>query len=263
VDEALRFYHETLGLPVGHQATVADQGVRAVLLPVGEDEIELLEPTNPAGGVARFLEKKGEGVHHLCMETADVAAALARVKAANLPLIDQVPRQGLAGTIAFLHPGACHGVLIEMAQPSHEPHRPPPVAGGVHATRVATIYVATKDLVATAENYAKNFDATITNPDRDSSFGVVRTQVQIGGSHLTLLDAGELAALPADVPFVGSRREGVLGFCLGVEDFVAAARYLKDRGIGLSIRGGETGSPVGRVLADETHGVSVFLTPRN
>jgi methylmalonyl-CoA/ethylmalonyl-CoA epimerase len=234
-----------------------------VLLPVGEDEIELLEPTNPAGGVARFLEKKGEGIHHLCMETPDVAAALARVKAAGLPVIDQAPRRGLAGTIAFLHPGACHGVLVEMAQPPQGAHGTPPVAAGVRATRIATICVATKDLAAAAENYLKNFDARVADPARDSSFGVMRTQVRIGGSHLTLLDAGELAALPADDPFLGSRREGVLGLCLEIDDFAAAGRHLMERGIGVSIRGVETGSPIGRVLADNTHGVSLFLTSRN
>lgn len=262
VGEALRFYHKVLGLPVGHQATVADQGVHAVLLPVGEDEIELLEPTNPAGGVARFLEKKGEGVHHLCMETPDVAAALARVKAANLPVIDQAPRQGVAGTIAFLHPGACHGVLIEMAQPLQAAHQTPLAAGGIRATTMDTIYVATKDLAAAAENYAKNFDATVTGPVRDPNFGATRAVVQIGASRLTLLDAGELSASPADDPFLGNRREGVLGLCLGVEDFAAAGSYLIGKGIGLSVRGAGTGSPIGRLLANNTHGVSLFLSPR-
>jgi len=261
VGEALRFYHEVLGLPVGHQATVADQGVHAVLLPVGDDEIELLEPTNPAGGVARFLEKKGEGVHHLCMETGDVAAALARVKEANLPVIDQVPRQGLAGTIAFLHPGACHGVLIEMAQPPQAAHQTPLAGNGIRATRINTIYVATKELTAAAENYAKNFDATVTGPARDVNFGVMRAVVRIGTSRLTLLDAGELSASPADDPFVGNRREGVLGLCLGVEDLAAAEYYLKGKGIAVVVRGAGTGSSIGRLLTDNTHGVSLFLSP--
>ena len=263
VGEALRFYHEVLGLPVGHQATVADQGVHAVLLPVGDEEIELLEPTNPAGGVARFLEKKGEGVHHLCMETGDVAAALARVKEANLPVIDQVPRQGLAGTIAFLHPGACHGVLIEMAQPPQAAHQTPLTAAGIRATRMDTIYVATKDLAAAAENYAKNFDATVTGPVRDLNFGATRAVVQIGTSRLTLLDAGELSASPADDPFLGNRREGVLGLCLEVEDFAAAGSYLKEKKIDLSVRRAGAGSPIGRLLANNTHGVSLFLSPRD
>ena len=261
VDEALRFYHEVLGLPVGHRATVADQGVHAALLPVGDDEIELLEPTNPAGGVARFLEKKGEGVHHLCMQTRDVAAALARVKAANLPVIDQAPRQGLAGTIAFLHPGACHGILIEMAQPPQAEHRVSPAAGGIRATRMDTIYVATKDIAAAADNYAKNFDATVAGPIRDLNFGVTRAVVRIGTSRLTLLDAGELSASPADDPFVGNRREGVLGLCLGVDDFAAAENYLKGKGIDVVVRGAGTDSSIGRLLTDNTHGVSLFLSP--
>ena len=261
VDEALRFYHEVLGLPVGHRATVADQGVHAALLPVGHDEIELLEPTNPAGGVARFLEKKGEGIHHLCMETPDVAAALARVKAANLPVIDQAPRQGLAGAIAFLHPAACHGVLIEMAQPPQAAHRAVPAASGIRATRMDTIYVATKDIAAAAENYVKNFDATVTGPVRDVNFGVTRAVVRIGTSRLTLLDAGELSASPADDPLVGDRREGVLGLCLGVEDLAAAENYLKGKGVAVVRRGAGTGSPIGRLLTDNTHGVSLFLCP--
>ena len=263
VDEALRFYHEALGLPVGHRATVADQGVHAALLPVGEDEIELLEPTNPAGGVARFLEKKGEGIHHLCVETREVAAALARVKAANLPVIDQAPRQGLAGTIAFLHPGACHGVLVEMAQPPQAAHHTPLAGSGIRATRINTIYVVTKDLTAAAENYAKNFDATVTGPARDGHFGVTRMRVQIGASRLTLLDASELSASPAEDPFLGNRREGVLGFCLGVEDFTAAESHLKGKGIDLSARRTGAGAPVARLLANNTHGVSLFVSPRD
>jgi len=266
VGEALRFYHEVLGLPVGQQATVADQGVHAVLLPVGDDEIELLEPTNPAGGVARFLEKKGEGVHHLCLETQDVAAALARVKAANLPVIDQAPRKGLAGTIAFLHPGACHGVLVEMAQPPEDAHhdqKTKPAASGIRATRINTIYVVAKDIAAAADNYAKHFDAVVTGPARNAGFGAAQAVVQIGTSRLTLLDAGEIAAAAADDPFVGTRREGVLGVCLGVEDFAAAQGYLNGKGIGLSVRGVGNGSPVGRLLASNTHGVGLFVSPRN
>lgn len=263
IGEAVRFYHEILGLPVGHEATVADQGVHAVLLPVGGDEIELLEPTNPAGGVARFLEKKGEGIHHLCMRTPDVAAALARVKAANLPVIDQAPRKGLAGTIAFLHPGACHGVLVEMAETSDAAHAAPAPASGIRATRVATTLVATKELGAAAENYVKNFDATTTGPDRDPSFGVTRMQVRIGGSHLTLLDAAGLAASPADDPFVGARRDGVFGVCLAVADFAGAGRYLAAKGIGVFVRGGGSGESVARIAADNTHGVSLFVTGRS
>jgi len=104
-----------------------------------------------------------------------------------------------------------------------------------------TIYVATKDIAAAAENYAKNFDATVTGPVRDANFGVTRTAVRIGTSCLTLLDAGELSAVAADDPFVGNRREGVLGFRLAVEDFAAAEDYLKGKDIVLSVRGAGAG----------------------
>ena len=116
-EEALGFYRDTLGLPVHKTAVVEDQGVKAALLTIGNSEIELLEPINANGGVAKFLERRGEGLHHICFETDDVAAELTATKAKGIEVIDQVPRKGLAGMICFLHPRANHGVLIEYAQP--------------------------------------------------------------------------------------------------------------------------------------------------
>ena len=121
LDAAYTFYRDTLGLHVHKEAVVEDQGVRAALLTIGNSEIELLEPINQNGGVAKFLERRGEGLHHICFETNDVAAELAATKAKGIELIDQTPRQGLAGMICFLHPKANHGVLIEYAQPVEEP----------------------------------------------------------------------------------------------------------------------------------------------
>jgi len=117
LEEAYRFYRDTLGLPVHKEATVEDQGVRAALLTIGNSEIELLEPINESGGVAKFLEKRGEGLHHICFETDDIAAELEQTKQKGIAVIDQKPRVGLAGMICFLHPKANHGVLIEYAQP--------------------------------------------------------------------------------------------------------------------------------------------------
>lgn len=121
IDVAYGFYRDTLSLPVHKEDILQDQGVRAALLTIGESEIELLEPITTGTGVARFLEQRGEGLHHLCFATSDVAAALQAAKARGLPLIDQQPRAGLAGMICFLHPKASHGVLVEYAQPpGHE-----------------------------------------------------------------------------------------------------------------------------------------------
>lgn len=117
LDAAYAFYRDALGLPVHKEAVIQDQGVRAALLTIGESEIELLEPTAPGTGVARFLDQRGEGLHHLCFETDDVGRELESARRRGVALIDQQPRAGLAGMICFLHPKSNHGVLIEYAQP--------------------------------------------------------------------------------------------------------------------------------------------------
>jgi methylmalonyl-CoA/ethylmalonyl-CoA epimerase len=259
LDAALAFYRDILGLPVGRQAVVADQGVKAALLPIGEDEIELLEPTNPAGGVARFLEKKGEGIHHLCVETTDIAAALVQAKAANLPLIDQAPRQGLAGMIGFLHPGATQGVLVELAQPAGGGHAHPPAGAGIRAIKVATYYVGVKNLLAAGETFARNFGAMIQGLERDPQLQVESIVAQIGSSRVTILKAEDLAASPDLSRLVGGRTEGLFGICLAVADFHGAVSYLGGKGFPVEVRGKETSTQLARVVSDETHGVSLFL----
>ena len=117
LDEALRFYRDTLGLPVHEQAVRHDQGVKAALLTIGESEIELLEPLGPDTPVGRFLERRGEGIHHICLQTDGIDKELADLKAKGVELIDREPRQGLVGRICFLHPRATNGVLVELAQP--------------------------------------------------------------------------------------------------------------------------------------------------
>ncbi len=117
LDDALKFYRDTLGLHVQVQDTIEDQGVRAALLSIGQSEIELLEPTRPDAGVAKFLERKGEGLHHICFQTEDVDGDLEALKAQGVELVDQKSRPGLAGMICFLHPKASRGVLVELATP--------------------------------------------------------------------------------------------------------------------------------------------------
>jgi methylmalonyl-CoA/ethylmalonyl-CoA epimerase len=117
IDAAYAFYRDTLSLLVHKEDIIQNQGVKAALLTIGVSEIELLEPIDPSTGVARFLERQGEGLHHLCFETDDIVRELAAARTKGVVLIDQHPRRGLAGLICFLHPKASHGVLIEYAQP--------------------------------------------------------------------------------------------------------------------------------------------------
>src|SRR5215468_3229286 len=93
---AYGFWRDALGLPVVREAEIPDQGVRAALLAAGDSEVELLEPTQADTGVARFLAKRGEGLHHVCLEAENVDAALGALKAQGVPLLDETPRQGLA-----------------------------------------------------------------------------------------------------------------------------------------------------------------------
>lgn len=117
IDQALAFYRDTLGLHVHKEDTIQEQGVRAALLTLGDSEIELLEPVVPDTGVARYLEKRGEGLHHVCFEVDDVDRDLSALKTMQVELIDQEPRIGIAGRICFLHPSAMDGVLVELAEP--------------------------------------------------------------------------------------------------------------------------------------------------
>jgi len=123
LDEAMRFYRDALGLQLHRQETMHDQGVTAALLTLGDSEIELLEPFLADTGIARFLERKGEGLHHVCFEVASVDSELAALKAKGVELIDETPRDGLAGRICFLHPNALDGTLVELCEPVDQQER--------------------------------------------------------------------------------------------------------------------------------------------
>jgi methylmalonyl-CoA/ethylmalonyl-CoA epimerase len=122
IEESLGFWRDALGLEVEHTETVEEQGVRVAMLPAGEPRVELLEPTGPDTPVAKFLEKRGPGIHHVAVRVEDIRAALARLKAEGARLIDEEPRVGAGGClIAFVHPLASGGVLLELVQHTHEP----------------------------------------------------------------------------------------------------------------------------------------------
>src|SRR5688572_16492762 len=155
LEDGLALWQDRMGLRVSKQATVADQGVKAALLPIGRSEIELLEPVNPAGGVAKFLEKRGEGLHHICFETPDVAAELARARGESLPLIDEAPRPGLAGMLCFLHPKGTRGVLVEFATPPAGEHAAAHgVPGAFGGLALAEVTARSREATSAAELFA-------------------------------------------------------------------------------------------------------------
>jgi methylmalonyl-CoA epimerase len=117
LQESLSFWETSLGIELHGIEEVTEQHVRTAFLPVGDTEIELLEPTSPDSTVAKFIEKRGEGLHHIAIRVDDIEAALAELKAKGVQLIDESPRSGAGGTrIAFVHPKSTHGVLLELCE---------------------------------------------------------------------------------------------------------------------------------------------------
>ena len=116
IHKALEFYETALGLPLNNVVEVPDQKVEVAFLPLDESNVELVQPTADDTGTAKFLEKRGEGIHHICIEVEDIEAALARLKEHGVRLIDELPRQGAHGRVAFIHPKSAHGVLIELIE---------------------------------------------------------------------------------------------------------------------------------------------------
>jgi methylmalonyl-CoA/ethylmalonyl-CoA epimerase len=116
IEDALGLWRDSLHLELETVMDIPTDRVRIAFLAVGESKIELVEPTDDTTGVARFLASKGEGFHHVCFEVPSIAETLLRLEIEGLELIDTAPRRGAEGPVAFIHPRACHGVLVELIE---------------------------------------------------------------------------------------------------------------------------------------------------
>jgi len=119
IDAAIELYRDSFGMELAHRETVESQGVEAVLLDVGEGHVELLAPLGPDTPVGRYLAKNGTGLHHVAYAVEDIDAALEKIAAAGIQLIDSEPRTGIRDSrVAFLHPRSTGGVLTEIVEPA-------------------------------------------------------------------------------------------------------------------------------------------------
>ena len=117
IADAKAFWTDILGLPFEGEETVSEQKVKTAFFPVGESEVELLESTEPDGPIAKYIEKKGQGIQHVAFRVDNIDQALAELKERGVRLIDETPRKGAGGAkIAFLHPKATNGVLVELCE---------------------------------------------------------------------------------------------------------------------------------------------------
>jgi len=231
--EAYRFYRGVLGLPLVREAEVRDQGVRAALLAAGDSEIELLEPLAADSAVGRFLARRGEGLHHVCFDTPDVASELEELRAKGAELIDLAPRPGLAGQIAFLHPRACDGVLVEIATPQDDASAPPSL-------------LRMKRLVIGAEEPAR------TSARFEALFGLATIPMNGGPRAMLAVGRSALLIVPADE--VGGTH-GMVALSFVSDDFPALMEEL-DRASVKALRG------TGEVTVDpaSSHGVHLHIS---
>jgi len=234
--DGFAFWRDVLALPVVREAEVPDQGVRAALLAAGPCEVELLQPLDPEGGVARFLARRGEALHHLCFESDDVRREVNRFRATAVDMIDTRPRRGLAGMVAFVHPRACCGILVELATPvEHAASPPAPVA-------LTTVHAVVEDVAAAATLYGDLFNLRRGLADPAGRVA----QLEVGGTTLHLSATGTIGAHP-----------GLSGLRIEVPDLDGLAAELEARQLGYR-RGG-----FGLVLgANATHGVTLIIQER-
>ena len=117
LEESLHIFKDILGVKCSGEEEVKEQNVKVAFLPVGESEIELLESTSPDGNIAKYIEKKGEGIHHIAFEVEDLDVMLKNLQEKGVRLIDKEPRYGAGGArIAFLHPKSTNGILVELCE---------------------------------------------------------------------------------------------------------------------------------------------------
>lgn len=229
--DAYGFYRDTLGLPLIREAEIPDQGVRVALLAAGETELELLEPLDPADGVGRFLARRGEGLHHVCFDTPSVDTALDDLKRRGVELIDAVPRPGLAGRIAFLHPRACGGVLVELATPTGD-------AGDHQAPfDLKRLVIGAREPQRAVDTFTSLFDLR---------------EVAMNGGLRTMLAVGQGALLVVPASEVGGT-EGLVALSLVAKDFDALTERL-DRAKFLRGAGEVTIEPA------SSHGVHLHIS---
>ena len=239
LEDAYRLYRDVLGLPLIKEATIADQGVRAALLAAGDSEIELLEPFGAESGMARFLTRHGEGLHHVCFETPDVAAELAGAKDKGAVLIDATPRPGLAGRIGFLHPRSCAGVLVELASVELAGSRAHAGAAG-SALRLKRLVIGAQDPRGMAAVFQRLF---------------AFSEIPMNGGPRVMLGVGRGALLIVPNGEVGGT-EGMVALSMVSDDFDGLLTSLESAGTRGVLRG--TGEVTLEPVA--THGVHFHIS---
>jgi len=252
-DAALGFFRDIVGLQVTADEVLEEQGVRGVLLALGENEIELIEPVRDDTGVARYLASKGETLHHVCFRTDDIDAELARLKSLGVELVDEAARTGLAGRIAFIHPRAMHGVLVELAEPP---------AGSHESTNkgIDHLAVLVLDYPAARETWKRTLGLEVVNEIPVPARQMLIAQVPSGQCTIELL-----SATAPDSPMaqrIAQNGEGMSSM-MAIEVPDLAAQVARFRAAGYTLPDPAPGplpaSITSTISADQTFGLGVQM----
>jgi methylmalonyl-CoA epimerase len=150
LEEAARKFQELLGLTIADREEVEDQQLIAALIPTRDVRFELMQPTSPDSVIGRFLERRGEGIHHVCFEVDDIEAEIEALKGRDVQLIQGAPREGFVGLVEFIHPRAAVGVLVEIAQISRR-------TSASTGLRLGAVTIAARNASVAADVWRRNF----------------------------------------------------------------------------------------------------------
>ena len=237
IDKALPLWRDVLGMPVVKEGVIEEQGVRGVLLNAGDGEIELIQPIRDDTGVARFLQERGEDLHHVAFETDDIAAELKRAKALGIDLIDEEPREGLSGLVGFLHPKSNYGVLIELVQKVDAPLTPTDPKNQPFAiTGIDHVGIASRDIHGCSEHWVGKYDMPVFKewgPEKET--GLESVSVEIGAGYLEVVTSHN----PEDESVYVERAlrkqgDGMIMMALKVRDFAGAMKAIPQQGVTLT-----------------------------
>lgn len=260
IEKGYGFWRDAAGLRVKKEAELPEQGVKAALLSLGNTEIELLQPIRPETGVARYLERTGGGMHHICFETGDVQAELDSLKERGVQLIDQAVRKGLAGDIFFVHPKATQSVLVEFAQP--EEATQPGGREDALFVDVPLVCANTGDLWAAAKAWEQNFGLQVesyaASEELDNRHVMIPTGER-GGVYVEVMTP--LTPTGKNAEFLEKRGEGLFLMAARTADLDEGVRRLRDAGVRVTDPEGAGEARVAFVHPKSTNGVFIELLP--
>ena len=222
IEAAAAKFESAYGLTVAAQEEIEDQQLIAALVPTANVRFELMQPTMPDSVVGRYIERRGEGIHHVCFEVDDIRAEIETLKGRDVQLIQGAPREGFVGEVEFIHPKSARGVLTEIAQVTRRTETDTEL-------KLHHITIATPDRDEAADTWSKNFGLPITRKAERDGAPIATAWLDAGDAEVEFAqqtsDTGPLARA------IESRGEGVYGMVLDTEDAPALATKLTSEGL--------------------------------